>query len=160
MNSGCLQKNHRKQDLQLAAAQAADLLGALLAGAGGIEGDGAQAGGHKLAGHPMGVLHAYAEAQGPHRRQVGDFVCQFAQDQVQAGVVGGVHVGEGFGGVAVAAPFDPRQIGAVVEAEVVKGCQQALLQRAPEAQLGGNAAVKPMEDVLAAGALGGGGETQ
>ncbi len=108
----------------------------------------------------MGVLHAHAEAQGPHRIQVGDLVCQFAQDQAQAGVVGGVEVGEGLGGVAVAAPFDPRQVGAVVEAEVVEGAEQALLQGAPEAQLGGDAAVKPMEDVLAAGALGGGGEAQ
>jgi hypothetical protein len=58
---------HRKQDLQLAGAQAADLLGALVAGAGGIQGSGAQAGGHELAGHPAGVLHADAEAQGPHR---------------------------------------------------------------------------------------------
>lgn len=97
---------HREQDLQLAGAQAADLLGALLPGAGGIQGSGAQAGGHELAGHPMGVLHAHAEAQGPHRIQVGDLVFQFAQDQAQAGVVGGVEVGEGFAGVAVAAPFD------------------------------------------------------
>jgi hypothetical protein len=32
----------------------------------------------------MGVLHAHAEAQGPHRIQVGDLVCQFVQDQAQA----------------------------------------------------------------------------
>ena len=108
----------------------------------------------------MGVLHAHAEAQGPHRIQVGDFVCQFAQDQAQAGVVGGVEVGEGFAGVAVAAPLDPGEIRAVVESEVVEGAEQALLQGAPEAQFGGDAAVKPMEDVLAAGALGGGGEAQ
>ncbi len=151
---------HREQNLQLAVAQAADLLGALVAGAGGIEGGGAQAGGHELAGHPVGVLHAHAEAQGPHRLQVGDLVGQFAQDQAQAGVVGGVEVGEGLGGVAVAAPFDPRQVGAVVEAEVVEGAQEALVEGAPEAQFGGGAALEPMEDVLAAGALGGGGEAQ
>ena len=117
---------HREEDLQLAGSQAADLLGALVAGAGGIEGGGAQAGGHELAGHPVGMLHAHAEAQGPHRFQMGDLGGQFAQDQAQAGVVGGVEVGEGLGGVAVAAPFDLGEIGAVVEAEVVEGAQQAL----------------------------------
>jgi hypothetical protein len=52
---------------------------------------------------------------------VGDLGSQFAQDQEQAGVVCGVEVGEGLGGVAVAAPFDLGEIGAVVEAEVVEG---------------------------------------
>ena len=91
----------------------------------------------KLAGHPMGVLHAHAEAQGAHRRQVGDFVCQFGQDQAQAGVVVGVEVGEGFAGVAVAAPFDSREVGAVVEAEVVerasRPCSKALQRRSSAA---------------------------
>jgi hypothetical protein len=75
---------------------------------------------------------------------VGDLVGQFAQDQAQAGVVGGVEVGQGFAGVAVAAPFDLGEIGAVMEAEVVEGAQQALVEGAPQAQFGGDAALEPM----------------
>ncbi len=65
------------------------------------------------------MLHAHAEAQGPHRVQVGDLALEFAQDQAQAGVVGGVEVGERLAGIAVAAPFDLREVGAVVEARAV-----------------------------------------
>jgi hypothetical protein len=42
----------------------------------------------------------------------------------------------------------------------VEGCQKALVEGAPQAQFSGDAALEPMEDVLASGALGGGGEAQ
>ncbi len=57
-------------------------------------------------------------------------------------------------------PFDLGEVDAVEEAEVVEGEEQALVNGAPEVEYGGPAALKPMEDDLAAGAVGGGGEAQ
>jgi hypothetical protein len=83
---------------------------------------------------------------------------ELAQDQVYAVVIAGVELREIGGHVTALAPGVGGEVGVVADAEVVEGAEQALVEGGPETQLGGDAAVEPLEDVEPVGALGGGRE--
>ena len=93
------------------------------------------------------MLHAYAEAQGPHTGGIGHGVVELAEDQVHTAVVAGVHGAELGRHVAAAAPLQGGEVGGVGHGEVVEGGEQALIEGAPEAEFGGDAAAEPVEDV-------------
>jgi hypothetical protein len=132
----------------------------LLAGGVGAEGFGCEAGGVEPRRHEAGVLDAHAKPQGAHALGIGELVVELAQDQVYAVVIAGVELRELGGHVTALAPGEGGEVGVVADAEVVEGAEQALVEGGPETQLGGNAAVKPLEDVEPVGALGGGGEAE
>lgn len=119
-----------------------------------------EAAGAEALGHEVGVLHAHAEAQGAHAQGLGHHLLQLAEDQIHAAVVAGVEGAELGGHVAAAAPFQGGEVGGVGHGEVVEGGEQALIEGGPETQLGGNAAVEPVENVQPVGALGGGGDPE
>lgn len=162
LKSGCWQNSHGEEDLQLAGMQAAQGGLADVGGAGGVEGFGIEAAGTEALGHEAGVLHAHAEAQGAHAHAqgLGHLLLQLAEDQIHAAVVAGVEGAELGGLVAAAAPFQGGEIGGVGHGEIVEGGEQALIEGAPETQLGADAAVEPVEDVEPVGALGSGGEAE
>ena len=82
-------------------------------------------------------------------------------DEASPGVGAGVGGAEGLDVVAPASlPGDVGQVEAVVDAEVHERRQLLLVDGVPEAQLGGDAVVEPVEDGQAVAALGGGGEAE
>ena len=114
---------------------------------GGVEGCGGEAGDAEALGHEAGVLHAHAKTQGAHAGRIGELGVQLLEDQLHAALIAGVELVELGGYVAAAAPLQGGEVGGVGDGEVVEGGEQALIEGAPETQLGRNATAEPMEDV-------------
>jgi hypothetical protein len=101
------------------------------------------------------VVDADAEAEDAHGGGVG-VAGELGEDAAGPGVIGGVELLEAKGVVAAAAaPGDVAEVEAVVDAEVLEGGEAVLVDGVPEAELGGDAVVEPVEDGEAGGALGG-----
>ena len=130
---------------------------ALLAFAAGrlaADGDGGDAVAVEPVGHEVGVGDADAEAEGPHRRGV-DVVGELVQHEAGPGVVAGVEVLECRDVVALAPPpGDVGEVEAVVDAEVLERREVLAVDGVPEAQLGGDAIVEPLQDGATVAALG------
>jgi hypothetical protein len=68
------------------------------------------------------VLHAYAEADGPHAGGIGHGFVELAEDQVHPAMVAGEDVAElGWHVVAAAAPLQCGEIGGFGHREVMEG---------------------------------------
>ena len=95
-----------------------------------------------------------------HRGRLG-VLGHLLDDEASPGVGAGVGVAERLDVVAPASPpRDVAQVEAVVDAEVEERRQVLLVDGVPQAQLGGDAVVEPVEDRQAVAALGGGGEAE
>jgi hypothetical protein len=113
-----------------------------------------------LRGHVLGVLDAHAEAQPPHRAQVGDAARELRHHEARPRLVAGVEPGQRRGVVASASPAHAPQVGAVGQAVVLERREELLRQRVGQAQLGGDAIVEVRQQRLPVAALGGGGEAE
>ena len=94
------------------------------------------------------MRHAHAEAQRAHGQRVGDLVLNGLDDERHARLVAGVDVLERGDVVATTRPLNARQIGAVVQPEVLERAQQAALEGIPQPEFDGNAAIEPLEHAL------------
>ena len=103
--------------------------------------------------HEPRVRNAHAEAEGAHGERVGDGVLNGLDDERDARLVTGVDLLEREDVVAATRPLHVRQIGAVVQPEVLEGAQQASLEGIPQPEFDGNAAIEPLEHALTVGAL-------
>lgn len=116
--------------------------------------------GGEVAGHEAGVVDAHAEPEAAHRGR-GGVLLHLLDDEASPGVGARVGGAEGVDVVAPASlPGDVAQVEAVVDAEVHEGRQLLLVDGVPQAQLGGDAVVEPVEDGQAVAPLGGGGEAE
>ena len=100
----------------------------------------------EVLGHEPGVLDADAEPEATHRGWLG-VLGDLLDDQACPRVGAGVGVAEGLDVVPVsAAPRDVSQIESVVDAEVQERCEVLLVDGVPQAQLGRDAVVEPVQD--------------
>jgi hypothetical protein len=120
----------------------------------GIDGDRGDALAREERRHELRVGDRDAEPEGAHGARVVDLVVDRAEDGGGADVIGGVELLEALDVVATGGEVDAREVGAVVDAEVLERRDEALIEGVPQAQLGGDAAIEPAEDRLAVGALG------
>ena len=111
-------------------------------------------------GHVSGMGGADAEPEGPHLSGVGHLVPDLAQHDPGSRVVAGVQRVQRGDVVAPAGPGDRGEIGSVVDAEVVEGTQQVLVEGVPQPQLGGGPAVEERPDVDPVATLGSRGQAE
>ena len=110
--------------------------------------------------HVLGVGHADAEPECPHRADVRHLVAQLREHDGSPGVVAREDVRELALVVASPGPGDAAQIGPVGDDEVVERAEQVGAERIPQAQLGRRAAVEEGAYVDPVGPLGRRGEAQ
>ena len=144
----------REQDLDLARRQGVEGVVPFGRAAVGRDGAGGDAGPVEAVGEELAVGDAHAEAEGPHALRVAHLLPHRADHLADPEVVGRVDVGQ-LGRVVAATPppTDVSQVGAVVDPVVVERRQQVLFERVPQAQLDGDAAAEPAQDVEPVGPL-------
>ena len=104
--------------------------------------------------HEAGVLDGDAEAERPHPPRVSHAATHLREHELDPTVVAGIEPPELGEIVAGAPPFDVGQVGAIVHPEVLKGRQQALLERFPQAHLVGGPPVEPAPHIAPIVSLG------
>jgi hypothetical protein len=111
-------------------------------------------------GHEARVAHAHAEAERAQPRSRGPR-SQLLEHEAGAHVVAGVDLLQRLDVVAAAAfPGHLTEVHPVVDAEVGERGEAVLVDRVPQAQLGGDPLVEPVEDRQAVAALGRGGQAE
>ena len=82
-------------------------------------------------------------------------------DETRPGIGTGVDVAQCFNVVAAAtAPRDVSQVEAIVDPEIVERCKVLLIDGVPQAELGGDAIIEPLQDRHPIAALRGGRQTE
>ena len=117
--------------------------------------DSRDAGSAKPIRHEAGMVDAHAEAESPHRTDVGDGPSHSFDDLRGPPVVARVERGELLDVVAAALPCDTGQVDVVRNTEVLEWTQQAPFERLPQTKLDGNPTAEPAGDVTAVSTLGG-----
>jgi hypothetical protein len=100
------------------------------------------------------MCDANAEAQCPHPVRIHHSGRDLLEDALRPRVLSGVKLLELRQVVSASAPPNVREVGAIVDAEVVEGAKESLVEGLPESQVRGHAPVEPLEHVLPVGPLG------
>ena len=114
----------------------------------------------ELAGHEVGMIDARAESKGPHPMRVRHVFLDGVADPQGPTVIAGEHVVQVARDISPALEAHRREVRRVVDAEVVKRAEQALVERIPQSRLECGATVEPLEHRLAVRTLGRGGEPE
>ena len=114
----------------------------------------------ELSGHEVGVGDARAESEGPHSMWVRHVFLDGVSDPQGADVIAGEHVVQIARDISPALEAHRREVRRVVDAEVVKRAEQALVERIPQSRFERDATAEPFEHRLAVRTLGRGGEPE
>jgi hypothetical protein len=149
-----------EEDVDFAVAEFAGGVGAFFGGGVGGDGEGGDVGAIEFGGHVIGVGDGDAEGEGTGLGVVGVKVCEVAEDEIGAALVGEVVLLQLGGGVGAAGPGEAGEVGAVVEAVVFEGDEVVAFDGVPEAHFVGDAVIEEAEDGLTVHAFGGCGEAE
>ena len=106
------------------------------------------------------MRNAHAESQRAHRPRIAVLLPHLLQHQPHPRIVSGVQALEFRRVVAFARPPDRRQVGVVVQPEILERAEQPALERIPEPHFHRDVIVEVVKDVFGVGAFGRGGQPQ
>ena len=100
------------------------------------------------------MVDAYAESECPYAPRVGDFVQERLEDDPYSCIMTGIDVRQLCGVVTTPSfPANMLEIRAVMQSEILEGCEQSPFERLPQPEFGRCAAVEPHADVETVGTL-------